>query len=119
MAGACVSSLRIRFLHLDPNPTLSIKRDMRLDPDLFDRLPSPRRCPSNRRLGFRVRIHVQRDRLERLHNPRYDGGSFVISELLAETDTRSGVEREENERVRDKVFLSSVIEEAIRVEFER
>jgi hypothetical protein len=84
--------LRIRLLHLDPNPTLRVNRNMRLDPNLLDRLPAVRRRPCHRRLSFRVRIHVQRDRLERLYNPRYDGGSLVISELLAETDTGAGVE---------------------------
>jgi len=92
---------------------------VRLDPHLLDRLPPVRSRPRDRRLGFRVRIHVQRDRLERLHDPRYDGGSFVVSELLTEADTGAGVEGKENEGIRDEVFLDPIIEEPVRVEFER
>ena len=110
--------LHIRLFHLNPNPTLSVKCDVRPDPDLLNRLPAIRRRPCDRWLSFRVRIHVKRNRLERLRNPRYDGRSFVISELLAETDTRSGVEGKENKWVGNKVFLDSLIEEAVRVEFE-
>ena len=96
-----------------------MKRNMRLDPNLLYRLPATRRPPRNRWLGFRIRIHVQRDRLESLHNLRYDGGSLVISELLAETDTGTGVEREENEWVGNEVLFDSFIEEAVWIEFVR
>jgi len=114
-----ITLLRVRLLHLNPNPTLRVNRNMRLDIDLLDRLPTIRRRPYHWRLSFRVRIHVQRDRLERLRNPSYDGGSLVISKLLAETDTGASVEGEEDEGVGNEVRLDPIIEEAVRVEFER
>jgi len=92
---------------------------MRLDPNLLNRLPPISRRPCDRWLGFWVRIHVQPDRLERLRNPRYYGGSLVVSELLAETDTRACVEREEYEWVGNEVLLDSLIQEAVWIEFER
>jgi len=111
--------LCICILHLDPNPTICIDRWVRLDPDLLDRLPTIRSRPCHWRLSFRVRVHVQRDRLERLRNPGYDSGSLVISDLLAGTDTGAGVEGEEDEGVRNEVCLDPIIEEAVRVEIER
>jgi len=44
-------------------------------------------------------------------------GCFVVGELLPETDTWAGVEREENEWIRGEVFLQTVIDEAVGVEF--
>jgi len=111
--------LHICLPHLDPNPTLRAKRNVRFDPNLLVRLPAVSRRPCYRRLRFRVRIHVQRDRLECLCEPHYDGGSLVISELLAEAVTGAGVEGKENEGVRNEVRLDPIIEEAFRVVFER
>jgi hypothetical protein len=45
--------------------------------------------------------------------------SFVIGELLSETDTWPGVEREENVWIRDEVLLEPVIKPAVRIEFSR
>jgi len=44
-------------------------------------------------------------------------GCFVVGELLPETDTWAGVEREEDERVGGEVFLQTVIDETVGVEF--
>ena len=41
----------------------------------------------------------------------------MVGELLAEADPGACVEREEDEGVWDEVFLHSVIDEAVRVEF--
>jgi len=92
---------------------------MRLHPNLLDRLPPARRPPRNGRLSFWVGIHVQRDRLERLRDPRNDNGRFVVGELLAKTDARASVEGKENERVGNEVSLDAVIEESIGIEFVR
>lgn len=111
--------LHICLFGLNPDPTLRVERNVRLDPNLFHRLPAVRRRPFCRRLSFRVRIHVQRDRFEGLRDSYYNGGSFVVSELLTETDTRACVEGEENEGVWNEVRLGPVIEEAVRIELER
>jgi hypothetical protein len=41
-----------------------------------------------------------------------------ITDLLSQADTRTGVERNKNKRITNKVFLRAVVEEAIRVKFE-
>jgi len=40
------------------------------------------------------------------------------TDLLSQADTRTGVERNKNKRITNKVFLRAVVEEAIRVKFE-
>ena len=111
--------LPICLLHLNPNPTLRVNRNVRFNPHLLNRLPAVPHPSCHRGFSFRVRIHVQRDRLERLYNPRCDDRSLVISELLAETDAGASVEGKENEEVRNQVRLDPIIEEAVRVVFER
>ena len=86
---------------------------MRPNPNLLDRLPSTRRHPSGRGLGFWARVHVKRNRFERLRDPRYEGGGLIVGELLAEAYTRASVEGEEDEGIGNEVFLDSVVNEAV------
>ena len=111
--------LHTRLLHLHPNPTLGIKGNVRLDPNFFTRPPAISPRPRHRRLGLRARIHIQRNRLERLHNLHYHDRSFIVCELLAQTDTRATAEGEENRWVGYEVFLDSLVQKTVRVVFER
>ena len=111
--------LHTRLLHLHPNPTLSIKRNVRLDPNFFTRLPAIPPHPRHRRLGLRIRIHIQHNRFERLRNLHYHDRRFVVCELLAQTDTRTTTEGEENGWVGYEVFLDSLVQKTVRVVFER
>ncbi len=36
--------------------------------------------------------------------------------LLAQTDPRSGVERQENERIANEIFVETFVQESVRVE---
>ena len=91
---------------------------MRLNPNLLYRPPSICRHPSGRGLSFWVRVHVERNRLERLRDPHNEGGGLVVGELLAEAYTRAGVEGEEDEGIGNEVFLDSVVDETVRVKLQ-
>jgi len=109
----------VSLLHLDPDPTIRIGRDLRLDPNLFDGLPSWSRRPRGRGLRLRIRVHIQRYPFERLDEASNYRGRFVVCELLSEANSWSGVEREEDEGIRDEVLLDSFIQEPVRIEFFR
>lgn len=100
-----------------PAAILRIKCNVRLDPDLLNRLPvfpGTHAAGGLARLWFRL-IHAQCDRLNACFRLTWVG--FVMSELLAETDTRANVGGEEHEW---EVRLDSIIiEKAVRSEFER
>ena len=113
------TSFRVGFLHLHPNPTIRICCDIRLYPNLFNRLPSPAQRPCCRWFSFRIRIHVQRYSLESLNQASNYRRCLVVCELLSKADSWSGVKWEENEGVRNEVLLDSFIQEPVRIELFR
>ena len=70
------------------------------------------------RLEWLSFIHVS-DGGKLLQKADEEEGCFVVGELLPKTDTWAGVEREEDEWVGGEVFLQTVIDEAVGVEFVR
>ena len=109
----------VSLLHLDPDPTIRKGRDGRLDPNLLNGLPSWAQRPRSRRLSFRIRVHVQRYPLEGLDEASDHCGRFAVCELLSETNSRSGIEWEEDEGVGNEVLLDSFVQEPIRIELFR
>ena len=90
---------------------------MRPDPNLLRRFPSRSSRPIHGWFGFRVRIHIERDLLERLGDPGDHRGGFVVCELLSGTDSWTRVEWEENEGVKDEVLFNPIVQESVWVKF--
>lgn len=107
------------LLHLYPDSTLRVCSHMRCDPNLFDGFPPISCRPRGRRFCLRIRIHIQSNRLECLHNSSNDDRCLVIRELLSKADPWSSIERQEYERIRNEIFLNPIIQESVRIELVR
>ena len=91
---------------------------MTLWPELLHALAPRAACPLRLDPRFRIeRAHVEVDALKVLQQADEEEGHLIVRKLLAETDARAGVEREEDERVRSEVFLHAFVDEAVGVEF--
>jgi hypothetical protein len=92
---------------------------MELGPKLLDSLPPPSITPALRRDGLgRLTDLIQPHTGEFLEKSDEEERHFVVCELLAKADTWASIERKEDVRVRNEIFMKAVIEETHGIEFE-
>ena len=91
---------------------------MALGPELLNALASRGASPLRLRPRVRAeRVQVKLNALKVLQQADEEEGHLVVGELLSETDARAGVEGKEYEGVRREVFLETLVNEAVGVEF--
>jgi hypothetical protein len=91
---------------------------MELGPKLLDSLPPPSITPALRRDGLgRLTDLIQPHTGEFLEKSDEEERHFVVCELLAKADTWASIERKEDVRVRNEIFMKAVIEETHGIEF--
>jgi len=111
--------LRVRFFHLDPDSTPRVRSHMSCNPNLLGGFPPIPRRPRRRRFRLRIRVHIQPNLLERLHNPSNDGRRLAVRELLSKTYPWSSPEWQEYEWIRDEILLNPIIQESLWIELVR
>jgi hypothetical protein len=91
-----------------------------LNHHVLNRSSSGQILPSWGRNSF-GRAHILRnlEAVEGLKKANDEERGLVVGKLLSETDTGPGVERKEDEWIRNEIFLEPIVQPAIGIEFGR
>jgi hypothetical protein len=114
----CVQlSCTVHWRHTHPQSTIDHHCQCRVKLDLIHALPSRFPSPLSRRLarfGLSFGRHLEAG--EVLEKANKEERYFVVGELLAEADSGSCIEGEEDEGIVGEILSKSLVEEAVRVE---
>ena len=103
--------------HARPQSSFNHHRQCRVKFDLIHTLPSRLTSPLSRRLArFRLSFWRQLKAGEILEKANEEERHFIVGELLAEANSGSSVEGEEDEGIVGEILSKSLVEEAVRVE---